>query len=219
MESKIYLSNTSTIKNIIYFLIFTIVPISGYSQKSIFDDIDSTYEESIKRQDKAYNLYSDDFLSWKNKVDLTTINLIPEKATVNNYNTIVSDRVKITNEINKYIGVPYLWGGQDPNAFDCSGLVQWTLKKSIGINIPRTTEQQFMLWRKLISNKIENIKKGDLLYFKTYGSNPVSHVGVFIGDNNFVHSPKINDFVKISQISGYWKDKLIGFLNIDLVIK
>ena len=76
-----------------------------------------------------------------------------------------------------------------------------------------------MLWRKLISNKIENIKKGDLLYFKTYGSNPVSHVGVFIGDNNFVHSPKINDFVKISQISGYWKDKLIGFLNIDLVIK
>lgn len=218
MELRIYFSKKLT-RKIICFLIFAVLTVSSYSQDSIFNNINNSYQESVKRQDLAYNLYADDFLSWKNKVDLKKIKLNPEKAIVNNYTTIINDRVKITNEINKYIGVPYLWGGQDPNAFDCSGLVQWTLKKSIGIKIPRTTNEQFLLWRELISDKIENAKKGDLLYFKTYGPNPVSHVGVFVGDNTFIHSPKTNDYVKKTKISGYWKDKLVGFLNINLVIK
>ena len=218
MELRIYLSEKLT-RKIICFLIFAVLTASSYSQDSIFNNINNSFQESVKRQDLAYNLYADDFLSWKNKVDLKKIKLNPEKAIVNDYTSIINNRVKITNEINKYIGVPYLWGGKDPNAFDCSGLVQWTLKKSIGIKIPRTTNEQFLLWRKLISDKIENAKKGDLLYFKTYGPNPVSHVGVYVGDNTFIHSPKTNDYVKKTKISGYWKDKLVGFLNINLVIK
>jgi cell wall-associated NlpC family hydrolase len=219
MELIKYFSNTIPIKNIICFSFFAIIFVSSYSQDSIFNNINKSYEESIKRQNQAYNLYADDFSSWKNKVDLKKINLDPEKAIVNSYIKTISDRDKITNEINKYIGVPYLWGGENPNAFDCSGLIQWTLKKSIGISIPRTTNKQFLLWKNLIDNKIENAKQGDLLYFKTFGSNPVSHVGVFIGNNTFIHSPKKNDFVKKAIISGYWKDKFVGFLNIDLVIK
>lgn len=219
MELRIYFNKKFSLKNIICFLCLSLLYFSGYSQDSIFNNINKTYEESLKRQDQMYNLYTDDFLLWKNKVDLTKIKLNPEKAIVNDYTSVINNRVKITNEINKYIGVPYLWGGQDPNAFDCSGLVQWTLKKSIGIDIPRTTNEQFLLWRELISNKIENAKKGDLLYFKTYGSNPVSHVGIYVGDNTFIHSPKTNDYVKKTKISGYWNDKLVGFLNINLVIK
>ncbi len=218
MELIKYFSITISIRNIICFSFFTIIFVSSYSQDSIFNNINKSYEESLKRQDQMYNLYTDDFLLWKNKVDLSKIKLIPEKAVVNQYKETISDRVKITNEINKYLGVPYLWGGENPNAFDCSGLIQWTLKKSIGISIPRTTNKQFLLWKNLIDNKIENAKQGDLLYFKTFGSNPVSHVGVFIGNNTFIHSPKTNDFVKKSTISGYWKDKFVGFLNIDLLI-
>lgn len=165
-----------------------------------------------------FNFYIDDFLSWKNKVDLTKIELEPEMAVVNQYKEVISDREKITIEINKYLGVPYLWGGDNPNAFDCSGLVQWTLKKSIDLNIPRTTIQQYHNWKNLITNEFQNLKKGDLLYFKTFGSNPVSHVGIFVGNNTFIHSPKKNDFVKSSLITGYWKSKLVGFLNIDLII-
>jgi len=218
MELRVYFSHIIQIHNVIYFLILTVLCTPSYSQDSIFNNINKSFEESIKRQEQAYNLYADDFLKWKNKVDLKKIKLDPEKAIVNSYKEILSNRVKITNEIIKYIGVPYLWGGEDPNAFDCSGLVQWTLKKSIGLTIPRTTNEQFLLWKNIINNKIEDVKKGDLIYFKIKGNNPVSHVGIFIGNNTFIHSPKTNDFVKKSQISGFWKDKLVCFLNIDLVI-
>ena len=201
-----------------YKFFLLLIPLSIFSQDSIFKNIDRSFEESIERQDKMFNFYTDDFLVWKNKVDLKKIILIPEKAVVNQYKEVISNRDKITSEINKYLGVPYLWGGDNPNAFDCSGLVQWTLKKSLDLSIPRTTNQQYNYWKKLISNQFQNLKECDLVYFKTFGSNPVSHVGIFIGNNTFVHSPKKNDYVKASLISGYWKSKLVGFLDIDLII-
>ena len=201
-----------------YKFFLLLIPLSIFSQDSIFKNIDRSFEESIERQDKMFNFYTDDFLVWKNKVDLKKIILIPEKAVVNQYKEVISNRDKITSEINKYLGVPYLWGGDNPNAFDFSGLVQWTLKKSLDLSIPRTTNQQYNYWKKLISNQFQNLKEGDLVYFKTFGSNPVSHVGIFIGNNTFVHSPKKNDYVKASLISGYWKSKLVGFLDIDLII-
>jgi hypothetical protein len=218
MVLRVYFNNLFISKIILLLTVLFFVPFLGCSQDSIFNNIDKTFDESLKRQDNMFNFYIDDFLSWKNKVDLTKIELEPEMAVVNQYNEVISDREKITTEINKYLGVPYLWGGDNPNAFDCSGLVQWTLKKSIDLNIPRTTIQQYHNWKNLISNEFQNLKKGDLLYFKTFGSNPVSHVGIFVGNNTFIHSPKKNDFVKSSLISGYWKSKLVGFLNIDLII-
>lgn len=218
MVLRVYFNNLFISKIILFLIVLFFVPFLGCSQDSIFNNIDKTFDESLKRQDNMFNFYIDDFLSWKNKVDLTKIELEPEMAVVNQYKEVISDREKITIEINKYLGVPYLWGGDNPNAFDCSGLVQWTLKKSIDLNIPRTTIQQYHNWKNLITNEFQNLKKGDLLYFKTFGSNPVSHVGIFVGNNTFIHSPKKNDFVKSSLISGYWKSKLVGFLNIDLII-
>lgn len=218
MVLRVYFNNLFISKIILFLIVLFFVPFLGCSQDSIFNNIDKTFDESLKRQDNMFNFYIDDFLSWKNKVDLTKIELEPEMAVVNQYKEVISDREKITIEINKYLGVPYLWGGDNPNAFDCSGLVQWTLKKSIDLIIPRTTIQQYHNWKNLISNEFQNLKKGDLLYFKTFGSNPVSHVGIFVGNNTFIHSPKKNDFVKSSLITGYWKSKLVGFLNIDLII-
>jgi hypothetical protein len=218
MELKISFNEYLTLNTAFLFLIVVFFPVFGFAQDSIFTNINKAYEASLKRQDKLYNFYTDDFLVWKNKVDLKKIILVPEKAVVNQYKDVISNRDKITSEINKYLGVPYLWGGDNPNAFDCSGLVQWTLKKSLDLTIPRTTNQQYNYWKKLISNQFQNLKEGDLVYFKTFGSNPVSHVGIFIGNNSFVHSPKKNDYVKASLISGYWKSKLVGFLDIDLII-
>ncbi len=203
----------------LYRFFLLLIPLSIFSQDSIFENIDRSFEESIERQDNMFNFYTDDFLVWKNKVDLKKIILIPEKAVVNQYKEVISNRDKITAEINKYLGVPYLWGGDNPNAFDCSGLVQWTLKKSLDLTIPRTTNQQYNYWKKIISNQYQNLKEGDLVYFKTFGNNPVSHVGIFIGNNTFIHSPKKNDVVKKASLnSGYWRSKLVGFLNIDLIL-
>ena len=113
--------------SLIFFILFhTIV----FSQKNILENNRKIFEETRKKQQELFDLYSTDFLAWKDKVDLSKIVLNPEKATVNTYDIFIDDRTKIVDEVNKYIGVPYLWGGNNPEAFDCSGLVQWTLKKN-----------------------------------------------------------------------------------------
>ena len=108
--------------------------------------LDKEFEEFVNEQDSLFNIYSTDFLQWKDFVDLKKIRLKPEKAVVNKYKEVVNYRDKVTNEVIKYIGVPYLWGGDDPSAFDCSGLVQWTIKKTHNILIPRTTKLQYNKW-------------------------------------------------------------------------
>ena len=63
------------------------------------------------------------------------------------------------------------------------------------------------------------IKPGDIVYFKTYSSNPVSHVGIYVGDNSFIHAPNQNENVMISKIDGYWRNTFVGFLPIEIVIE
>ena len=115
------------------------------------------------------------------------------------------------------MGVPYKWWGSSPSAFDCSGLVQWTLKKTHGIVIPRTTDEQYAKWKNTLNN-IKEAKPGDLVYFKTFGNKKVSHVGIYIGDLKFIHSPKSFDVVQISEVKGYWLKNFQAFLSIKQII-
>ena len=114
---------------------------------------------------------------------------------------------------NKFLGMPYVWGGTTPaifnitgkyvrGGFDCSGLVQYSYK-NFGINLPRTTMDQV---DKGAAVNINNLEDGDLVFFSTNVAVPteVSHVGIYIGDNKFMHSPKPGDVVKISELSGYY---------------
>ncbi len=200
---------------LIFFIFFhTIV----FSQKNILENNRKIFEETRKKQQELFNLYSTDFLAWKDKVDLSKIVLNPEKATANTYDIIIDDRTKIVEEVNKYIGVPYLWGGNNPDAFDCSGLVQWTLKKTHNITIPRTTYLQYNKWSNNFNSNLSMIQKGDLVYFSTYGQNPVSHVGIYVGNNQFVHAPSRNKNVMTSKISGYWKNNFKGFISTNLIL-
>ena len=190
-----------------------------YSQENLLDKLDKEFEDFVNKQDSLFNIYSDDFLNWKDFVDLKKIRLEPEKAVVNEYKEVIDYRDKVTNEAMKYIGVPYLWGGDSPSAFDCSGLVQWTIKKTHNILIPRTTNLQYNKWSRYFKIDLFQIKPGDIIYFKTYSANPVSHVGIYIGDNSFIHSPNQNENVMISKIQGYWKNTFVGFLPIEIVIE
>ncbi|MCJ7690668.1 MAG: C40 family peptidase, partial [Clostridiaceae bacterium] len=104
----------------------------------------------------------------------------------------------------KFMGVPYVWGGSTPAGFDCSGLVQYVYK-NFGINMPRTTMDQVNVGT---SVSINNLQKGDLIYFRMNASDPnqVSHVGIYIGNNKFMHSPKPGDVAKTSEINSYYTD-------------
>ncbi len=107
----------------------------------------------------------------------------------------------IVSEAMKYIGVPYVWGGATPEGFDCSGLVQYVCK-SLGINVDRVTHEQ-------VTNgvKVErhNLQPGDLVFFKNdYGY--IGHVGIYVGENKFLHAPNKGDVVKITELSEEYYD-------------
>lgn len=106
------------------------------------------------------------------------------------------------------LGVKYRYGGTSPNrGFDCSGLVQYS-HRSAGINIPRTTSQQYRA-AKRISRRY--LRAGDLVFFKTSPSRSVSHVGIYLGNNKFIHAPSSGKRVKISSMNDkYWRKRFRG---------
>lgn len=106
----------------------------------------------------------------------------------------------------KYLGTPYKWGGTTTSGFDCSGYVQFVFAKN-GVNLPRTTGQQ-MATGSAVSKS--NLQVGDLVFFNTSGKG-VSHVGIFIGSNNFIHA-STSKGVMVSSINDpyYWGSKYIG---------
>lgn len=93
------------------------------------------------------------------------------------------------------LGCKYVWGATGPNTFDCSGLMYW-IAKQLGKTIPRTSKEQS---RNGTPVSKANLLPGDLVFFAN--KNGVHHVGMFIGDNKFIHSPQTGDVVKISSLS------------------
>lgn len=119
---------------------------------------------------------------------------------------------KIIEESKKYIGVPYVWGGEDPKTgFDCSGYVQWVLKESIDLYIPRTSIQQYNFLKSKTAKGLSQIKAGDILFFRTLGS-AVSHVGIALDNKTFIHAPNSDSLIREEKLEGYWEDRFLeGF--------
>jgi cell wall-associated NlpC family hydrolase len=115
-------------------------------------------------------------------------------------------RDKIVATAEKYLGVPYVWGGTSAKGFDCSGLVQTVFAEN-GVQLPRGSGDQFREGRK-ISRK--NLRPGDLVFFHTYTSGP-SHVGIYVGDGKFLHAESSPRGVTITPLSEpYWDERFHG---------
>ena len=101
------------------------------------------------------------------------------------------------------LGATYAYAKQDKDSgFDCSGLTQYVYAKA-GINIPRTTKEQYVKSRKISRHSMEN---GDLVFFSTSGRG-ANHVGIYIGGNKFIHAPSSGRNVQISTLDDdYWKE-------------
>lgn len=100
---------------------------------------------------------------------------------------------KIVDTAKKYLGMDYVYGGSTPQSgFDCSGLTQYSFQQA-GIVIPRVSAEQAAGGK---SVPRAQIRIGDIVAFNT----PVSHVGIYIGNNKFIHSPKAGDVVKITDL-------------------
>lgn len=115
-----------------------------------------------------------------------------------------SKRKSVIEEAKKYFGTPYVMGGITPKGFDCSGFVYFIYKK-IGMTIPRNSFKQY---EKLPKSK--EPKPGDLVFFQTYKPG-ASHVGIYAGNNQFIHAPKAGAKVGYGKFNEkYWKTKYLG---------
>ncbi len=129
-----------------------------------------------------------------------------EKA-AQNVKTIQGDEKtsadKLIELAKKYIGVPYVWGGSSPSGFDCSGFTSYVYREALGKEIGRTSYNQIGNGKKVT---FADAKVGDVLVF--FG---VSHVGIYLGNGEFIHAPKPGDQVKISSISGMTPDYALEY--------
>lgn len=104
----------------------------------------------------------------------------------------------------KFLGVPYLWGGTTPKGFDCSGLAQYVYNEA-GIKLPRTSEEMWTVGQQVSEAQAQ---PGDLVFFE---GNPPGHVGIYIGNGQMIDAPHTGTSVRQEPI---WTNKLTGFRHI-----
>ncbi|WP_297131312.1 C40 family peptidase [Terrisporobacter sp.] len=124
-------------------------------------------------------------------------------------NTTTSPSVTVDKVISlakSLLGKPYVWAAEGPNSFDCSGYTYYVFKKAANTTIPRTSVAQSK-YGTYVSKS--NLKPGDLVFFDTSGVNDgnVSHVGIYIGNNEFIHCSSSKGKVIISQLNSSYYSK------------
>jgi murein DD-endopeptidase len=110
----------------------------------------------------------------------------------------------VIDRAHELLGTSYKWGGNTvEQGFDCSSLLVYLFKTEANIRIPRTTAA--MHRSNAITIKRNALKPGDAVFFKGNGRGQVSHVGLYIGEGKFIHSPRAGKTVRIDSLSNrYW---------------
>jgi cell wall-associated NlpC family hydrolase len=106
------------------------------------------------------------------------------------------------------IGIRYKWGGDSPETgLDCSGLVRYVFQQVTGVTLPRTAKDMSHVGTQVA---ISDLQPGDLVFFNTRRF-AFSHVGIYLGDNRFVHAPRRGREVEIATFdSGFWQQRFNG---------
>ncbi|OZI45422.1 hypothetical protein CEK29_06260 [Bordetella genomosp. 5] len=123
-----------------------------------------------------------------------------------------TDSVLVAEALNQ-LGVRYRFGGNTPDTgFDCSGFVVWSVERSLGVKLPRNSAE---MARTSTSIDKKELRPGDLVFFNTLGRR-YSHVGIYMGDDRFVHSPSAGGVVRVENMTmAYWSKRYNGARRID----
>ena len=115
-----------------------------------------------------------------------------------------------------FLGVPYKRGGNSVNnGFDCSGFTRHIFEMSVGLVLPRRADEQAKL-SSLVPIKKEDLKPGDPVFFNTMRAT-FSHVGIYVGEGKFIHSPRVGGAVRVEDMrEAYWAKRFTGARRADL---
>ncbi len=106
------------------------------------------------------------------------------------------------------LGVNYRYGGDSPDSgFDCSGMVRHVVRSALGLDLPRTAREMSRIGQHI---QLDDLKPGDLVFFNTM-RRAFSHVGIYLGDNRFVHAPSKGGAIRIDDLNNrYWVARFEG---------
>jgi cell wall-associated NlpC family hydrolase len=112
-------------------------------------------------------------------------------------------------------GIKYTYGGKTPETgFDCSGFVSYVFRNAINLTLPATARALSQIGKTV---RKDELQPGDLVFFNTLKS-AFSHVGIYVGDNKFIHSPRTGAAVRVESMrDGYWASRFNGGQRIDKV--
>ena len=129
-------------------------------------------------------------------------------------NTAWTERARdvLMNAIS-HTGIQYKYGGNSPETgFDCSGFVAYVFKQTINLTLPHSALALSQIGKVIPKTEMQ---AGDLVFFKTI-KNTISHVGIYLGDNRFIHAPNSNGAVRIESMGdGYWAKRFSGAKRLD----
>jgi cell wall-associated NlpC family hydrolase len=105
--------------------------------------------------------------------------------------------------------IRYVRGGHSPSTgFDCSGFVRYVFAHAIGLRLPANSARQFLAGAKV---KRGDMQPGDLVFFHTRGKKRISHVGIYLDNGRFIHSPSAGKSVEVSSLDeAYWSKRFAG---------
>ncbi|MFC7329034.1 C40 family peptidase [Marinactinospora rubrisoli] len=109
------------------------------------------------------------------------------------------------------LGLPYVWGAEGPDSFDCSGLVQWAFAQA-GVAVPRVTHDQWWAGEHV---ELADARRGDLVFWRSDPTAPeyISHVAIYLGDGMMLEAPRSGDVVKVTEVR---TDRLAGVVRVSV---
>lgn len=165
----------------------------------------SVTRDAVIRFQKAYGLTADGIAG-----PATHIKAFSGSASAADTNTSTASAAAIADVAQTQVGKGYVLGTQGPTTYDCSGLAYYAITNA-GFSATRMSAAAYFTnsaWASV--SGISNLKKGDLIFFRSETSSSITHMGIYIGDNQFVHASSGQAKVMVSTLSTYWTNLYMG---------